>query len=381
MTHNKAFERQERNIPLITRALGYHLENVTYVGYLETIARRLGVTIREDLVADVLQDEAGVTGLRMEQGAIETADLFVDCSGFRSLLLGKALTEPYISFASSLYCNRALIGGWHRRPNEAILPYTLAETMDAGWCWQIDHEHLINRGYVFSSDFLSDDQAEREFRAKNPQVEEIKFISFRSGRHTRAWVKNVVAIGNAAGFVEPLESTGLSVICADTQAIAESLVDCDCIPTPSLAAQFNNRNARNWDTVRDFLAVHYRFNTRLKTPFWQACLADVDLAGAAGIVDYYRELGPSVIWRSTLIDSIDQFRLDGYLTLLVGQAVPHNRPYDPPASEREIWRRIQAAYRRKGENGLTVEESLPIIRSPQWQWNQEFYLSQRTSNG
>jgi tryptophan halogenase len=191
-------------------------------------------------------------------------------------------------------------------------------------------------------------------------------------------VKNVVAIGNAAGFVEPLESTALGVICADTQAIAESLLDCDCMATPSLAAQFNNRNARNWDTIRDFLAVHYRFNTRLATPFWKACCADVDLAGAQGIVDYYRELGPSIVWRSTLIDSIDQFRLDGYLTLLVGQAVPHARRYDPPAAERELWQKIQTAYRRKGETGMTVEEALAIIRSPTWKWHQEFYLSQRT---
>jgi len=381
MTQDKAFLRQEGNIPYISRELGYHLENVTYVGYLETVATRLGVTILEDKVIEVLQSESAVTGLRLESGRTEGADFFIDCSGFRSILLGAALAEPYISFQSSLYCNRALIGGWHRGANEPILPYTVAETMNAGWCWQIDHEHLINRGYVYSSDFISDDEAEREFRAKNPKVEETKIIPFRSGRYERAWVKNVVGIGNSAGFVEPLESTALVVICADTQAIAESLIDCDCMPTPALAREYNDRNARSWDTIRDFLAVHYRFNTRLQTPFWKASCADVDLAGAAEIVDYYRQLGPSTLWKNTLIDPIDSFKMDGYYTLLVGQAVSHERPYEPSLQEREICTRIQTAYRKKAADAFSVEETFQVIRRPEWQWSQEFYLSQRHSNG
>jgi tryptophan 7-halogenase len=93
-----------------------------------------------------------------------TADLYVDCSGFVSLLLEKTLHEPYISFKPSLFNDRAVIGGWERGGDEAIKPYTTAESMSAGWCWQIDHEFRINRGYVYSADFTSDEEAKREFR-------------------------------------------------------------------------------------------------------------------------------------------------------------------------------------------------------------------------
>src|SRR6185295_2787766 len=97
--------------------------------------------------------------------------------------------------------------------------------MNAGWCWQIDHEHRINRGYVHSSTFMSEDEAMREFLDKNPKVRETKVVKFVSGRYRDVWVKNVVAIGNSGGFVEPLESTALGTIAAECQAIAHTLAD------------------------------------------------------------------------------------------------------------------------------------------------------------
>ena len=99
---------------------------------------------------------------------MQTADLFVDASGFVSLLLGKTLGEPFESFTSSLFNDRAVISSWQRGP-EPIKPYTTAETMNSGWCWQIDHEHRIARGYVYSSSFITDEAAEREFAPRTPR--------------------------------------------------------------------------------------------------------------------------------------------------------------------------------------------------------------------
>ncbi len=112
---------------------------------------------------DVPQNEEGIAGLVLASGVTQTADLYVDCSGFRSLLLGKTLREPFVNFKSSLFCDRAVIGPW-KRTDEPIQPYTTAETTNAGWAWQIDHADYVNRGYVYSSNFISDDEAEREFR-------------------------------------------------------------------------------------------------------------------------------------------------------------------------------------------------------------------------
>src|SRR5262249_62106210 len=105
--------------------------------------------------------------------------------------------EPSLSFNPPLFGARAVGGGW-QRADEPIRPYTTAEAMDAGWCWRIDHEHLINRGYVYSAAFLSDDEAVGELRAKNPKIETTRPVKFVSGRYERSWVKNVGGIGNSS---------------------------------------------------------------------------------------------------------------------------------------------------------------------------------------
>jgi tryptophan halogenase len=266
MTRNKVFLRLPDGRPDYNRDPAYHLQNVYFVAFLEHYAQRQGVEILDDTVVDVPQNDTGITGLVLASGTTRAADLYVDCSGFRSLLLGKALGEPFVSFKSSLFCDRAVIGPW-KRTDEPIQPYTTAETMNAGWCWRIDHEDRVDRGYVYSSDFISDDEAEREFRQKNPKVTDTRVVQFVSGRHERAWVKNVVAIGNASSFVEPLESTALGVICLDSFALAESLADMDRVVRPTQVRLYNERGALTVDLVRRFLAVHYKFNTRLQTPF------------------------------------------------------------------------------------------------------------------
>lgn len=283
MSHDKAFLRNKYGGPHIGTDVAYHIENRTFVAYLETYAARCGIVIHDDIVSEVKQDDNGIVGLVLQSGRTMAADLYIDCSGFASLLLSKTLHEPYISFKPSLFCDRAIWGGWERT-DEPIRPYTTAEAMDAGWCWRIDHEFLINRGYVYSNAFLSDDDAEREFRAKNPKVQTTRPVKFVTGRHERAWVKNVVGIGNAAGFVEPLESTSLGVICDGSDSLVNSLLECNRPPTPTVVRQYNKRFGVKWDNIRGFLAVHYKFNTRMDTPFWRECRAACDLSTAAEVV-------------------------------------------------------------------------------------------------
>jgi tryptophan halogenase len=372
MTLDRAFERRPDGSPNISLELAYHLENEKLVAYLERHCERVGVLFREGMLSRVEQDEHGIQALHLESGERLAADLFIDCSGFRSMLLGEALDEPYIDYSSSLFCDAAVVGGWPRT-NEPIKPYTTCETMDAGWCWQIEHQDRITRGYVYSSSFISDEAAEAEFRRKNPQIPRSRIVRFKTGRYARSWVKNVVAIGNSAGFVEPLESTALAEICTASQGVARSLRDCDMSPTPSIQAAFNHRFARSWDNIRAFLAVHYKFNRRLETPFWQAAQNDVDLAGAEHIVRYYQENGPSTIWRDALVDVFDQFKLEGWYTLLLGMQVPYRARHVPTPAEQATWRRIQQVIRQKAEAAFTCEQALQLIASPAWSWNPDFY--------
>ena len=237
--------------------------------------------------------------------------------------------------------------------------------MDAGWCWQVEHEERVARGYVYSSDFLSDEAAEKEFRAKNPKVNATRIVRFISGRRRNAWVGNVVAVGNAGGFVEPLEATSLFVIAHDARRLADVLVGTEQQPRPALRA-FNLRTAASWDSIRDFLAVHYRFNTRLDTPFWRACRADVDLCGAAELVDYYAEEGPSPwgahVLRQTRGES--GFSVDAYYTILLGQRVPYRQVYRATEAERQLLADVRAAHRARAMAAYEPDRALQAFRDP-----------------
>ena len=158
-------------------------------------------------------------------------------------------------------------------------------------------------------------------------MESSRVIRFMTGHYARAWVKNVVAIGNSNGFVEPLESTAIAHICVMSQNLAEMLAESEFQPRPTLLGLFNRRNELAWEHIRRFLAIHYKFNTRIDTPFWRECREHCDLSTAAPLVEYYRENGPNTLWRGVLLESFDQFGPDGYLAMFVGQKVPYQNSY------------------------------------------------------
>ena len=370
MKRNKAFPLGaggKPEVPFTSNA--YHIENVKLVNYLEWQAARLGVEITDGTVRAAGCDGENITHLDLESGERIEADLFVDASGFHAKLIGETLKEPFIDYSDTLFCDRAVIGPRLRERNEPIRPYTTAETMNHGWCWRIDHENHINRGYVYSSAFVSDVEAEAEFRRKNPRVRDVRVVRFRSGRYRRAWVGNVVAVGNASGFVEPLEATALMVLCNQCATLVKGIVDCLGDPSPTLIKLYNEFLGRHWDETRDFLALHYRFNTMLDTPFWQHCRADTPLHNVQPLVDFYSENGPSLLAKSNLVWDGSVYGIEGYYSLLVGMKVPHRKTYEVPPDERERWEAHRADFVRRAEHGITVSEGLALLRDPRTIWN------------
>jgi tryptophan halogenase len=360
MAQGKAFYRGRDGRPLLHGNIAYHIENEKFVEYLEAFASHLGIEFVEDTIEEVEVGEGGVSGLLLRSGRTESADLYVDASGFVSLLLGRALREPFVSYKSSLLCDRAVVGGWDRT-SEPVHPFTTSESMSAGWCWQIEHIGRINRGYVYSSAFISDADAELELRDRNPKVGPTRVVKFVSGRYDRGWVKNVVAIGNSSGFVEPLEATALSVIGTRSQLMAQILFDCDGEVAQHQVDLYNKHHARIWDSIRRFLACHYRFNPHPATAFWQHCHREVDLAGCEEVVEYYQRYGPSGLWGPLQLDPLDVFGIHGYLTILVGQKVPHQRRYTPPAAELAKWEQMKQRNRESARGAMTVMESLRAL--------------------
>lgn len=377
MAHGKAFRRGPHGEPDIQPDHAFHIYNPDYVRALEMIGSEWGIEYIDGSMERAKRGPQGIAAITLKDGRRLEADLFVDASGFRSELLGRALEEPFENFGASLYCDRAVVGSWERKA-EPILPYTTAETMEAGWCWQIEHEKQINRGYVYCSSALSDDQAHAEFMRKNPKATTWEQpVKFRSGRYRRAWVDNVVAIGNSSGFVEPLEATALMVLCGNCQTLVNSLIASRLRPTNTIRDLYNNVFAAGWDELRGFLSIHYRFNTRLDNDFWRRCRADVDVAGAQGLLDFYRENGPVGVCRHMLgnrgreFGVHSSFGLEGYLVILTGLRVPYENPYEPTESEWRLWRAHKAQLADEARQSLTVAESLAIVRSPAWQWNAE----------
>jgi tryptophan halogenase len=373
MAQDKAFMRQQNGAPEIDEAHAFHLYNPKLVEALEILARDLGVEFIEANVAGATRGPAGVATVQLDDGRSLEADFFVDASGFRSELLGKAMGEPYVSFAKSLFCDRAVVGGWEREPHEPVLPYTVAETMDAGWCWQIDHERITNRGYVFSSQALTDDQAREEFQRKNPRARTWDhLVKFKSGRYERGWVGNVLGVGNACGFVEPLEATALMVVCWQLQAFADMLNQSTANPPPTMRDLFNRLWAATWDEIRDFLTLHYHANTRLDTPFWRAARSDTDISRIAELLKFYDENGPTGFLRYHLGNTGSQFGVEGFLVMLVGNRVPYRAKYTPSAQERAIWNAHTEQFRQAvATRAMDAREALSFIRHPDWRWNDE----------
>lgn len=368
MREDKVFPRQPNGCPDIQPWHAFHIENAKFVEVLEQIAREVGINIVDGKVIDADLGPGGITAVHLEDGRRMEADFFVDASGFRSELLGRKLAEPFISFDKTLFCDRAVVGGWERT-DEPILPYTTAEAMDAGWSWRIDHEHHVNRGYVYSSQAISDDQAAEEFLRKNPKAPQSpRVVKFRSGCYKRLWVDNVVAIGNAGGFVEPLEATALMIVCSHCKTLVDFLTHSSLEPTPSIRNLYNDLVADTWADIRDFLGLHYRSNTAMDTPFWKHCQQDTDLSGIGELLEFYEENGPTGFCRYRMPTSQSDFGIEGYFTILVGNKVPYRKRHPATDKELALWQAHCKTFVAQAKTGIGVKEALDYVRHPGWTW-------------
>ncbi|MEM7312921.1 MAG: FAD-dependent oxidoreductase [Planctomycetota bacterium] len=335
---------------------GYHVDTGKFTRHLEATCRSCGITIINQPLSNIAVDGANVQSLGFEDGSVVSGDLFVDSSGFRSRLLGDSLSEPFISYADDLFCDTAVFGGWAR--DSGVLPYTSCVTMDHGWSWQIELSDRVSRGYVFSSAFCDAAAATDELRSVCPLLEdEVRTVQFRSGRYQRTWVNNVVAIGNASGFVEPLESTGLHMIAVTARSVAQALIDCDLQPTDSLRNHVSSYLGEIWDDIRDCLTIHFAYNATRNTPFWEHCKRQGCSSSIQPLIDFYLENGPSSLGES-LIARNSIFRYDGYLANLIGQQVTTEYKFQPSSTDRQRWQAIKSRVRETTLHALSMDQAL-----------------------
>ena len=218
-----------------------------------------------------------IESVELADGTKLSGDLFVDCSGFRGLLIEKALQTGYDEWSESLFCDRAVaMQSEHDEPGGNPPPYTRAIAHAAGWQWKIPLQQRQGNGYVFSSNHVSDDEALDTLmrHVRGAPLTEPNFIPFVPGRRRKAWHRNCIAIGLAAGFLEPLESTSIALIETGIEKIKMLFPDRSF--NPAVIDEFNEMTALEYERVRDFIILHYKLNGRAGQPFWDAC-RDMDV--------------------------------------------------------------------------------------------------------
>ncbi|MCA3070235.1 MAG: tryptophan 7-halogenase [Rhodocyclaceae bacterium] len=271
-------------------AYAYHLDARAFAAFLSELAVGRGVHYLVDDIQQVVLDADGAIGHveTRENGRLQ-ADLYLDCTGFQSLLSEQALGDPFIDWSDQLLCDRAVV--LPLRAERPMPPFTRATALKAGWSWRIPLHHRTGAGYVYSSRFASQDEAAAELIAHcglDPAASSPGHLRMRVGRRTRFWTRNCVAVGLSAGFLEPLESTGIFFIQRAVELLLDHLPDADF--APSLADRYNRRMATEFDEVRDFILLHYLLNTR-EEPFSRASRAVAPPASLVRTLADYDETG------------------------------------------------------------------------------------------
>jgi tryptophan halogenase len=259
------------NSPLSTIAYAFHFDAGLYAKFLRGYSEERGVVRREGKIVDVkLRGEDGfVQSVQLQDGSEIEADLFIDCSGFRGLIIEQALKAGYTDWSQYLPCNRAIAV-----PCESVdewTPYTRSTAHTAGWQWRIPLQHRIGNGHVFSSDYMSDDEATSILMSNldGAPLADPRVVPFKTGHRNRMWVKNCVALGLSGGFLEPLESTSIWLIQSGLSRFLTMFPDRDF--NQADIDRYNRIMTTDYEEIRDFLVLHYHATERTDSPFWNYC--------------------------------------------------------------------------------------------------------------
>ena len=318
--------------PLANIAYAYHFDAGLYARYLRRYAEARGVQRTEGRVIDVrLRAEDGfIAGVKLEGGAELEADLYIDCSGFRGLLIEEAMHTGYEDWTHWLPCDRALAV-----PCENVgppTPFTRSTARSSGWQWRIPLQHRTGNGYVYSSAHISDDEAAKTLLGNldGRALAEPRKLRFTTGMRKKFWNKNCVALGLASGFMEPLESTSIYLIQSGIARLLNLLPDRDF--SPVLIERYNAQAAFEFERIRDFLILHYFATERRDSSFWKYCSSMNIPEPLAETIRLFKDSG------RFFRNAEEMFAITSWVQVMLGQHI-QPRQYHPAVdlvSDQEI---------------------------------------------
>jgi tryptophan halogenase len=303
-----------KNSPLADIAYAYHFDAGLYAKFLRRYAEARGARRTEGKVVEVVQGEDGfIEAIVLQSGERIAGDLFIDCSGFRGLLIEQTLHAGYEDWSHWLPCDRAVAV-----PCENIgppTPYVRCTAREAGWTWRIPLQHRTGNGYVYSSRYISDDEAAKNLLGwiDGAARAEPRVLRFTGGRRRKAWINNVVALGLASGFLEPLESTSIYLIQSGIARLVNLFPDRGFSRT--LIDRYNAQTDFEIERIRDFLILHYCATERDDTPFWNYCRTMDIPQPLREVIELFRDSGRFYRQAEEL------FALTSWVEVMIGQRI------------------------------------------------------------
>ena len=328
----------------------YHMDAALYARFLRGFSERHGAKRVEGKIVEVATDPASgdITALKMEDGATIEGDFFIDCTGFRALLISKTLGVGFEDWSHWLLNDSAL--ATQTTAVRDAVPYTRAIAWDAGWQWRIPLQHRVGNGIVYASRYTTDEQA-REHFLSSIEGEVIKQpwpVRFRPGRRERCWERNCVALGLAGSFIEPLESTTIHLI---QRGITHLLQNFPQVVTRSAIDQYNAQLDSELQHVRDFVVLHYALSNRRDTPYWEYMAGMTLPPSLQHRIDLFRETGNVFHVPGEL------FGANSWIQVMMGQGVMP-RSYHPTADVMDV-PDLQRFLDEIRTNVITTAERLP----------------------